>query len=197
MIHHRDAVRGFRYQGKVVADQEEGQSVAALHLCQQLHDLRLDGGIQGAGRFVSDEQARVVADSEGYADPLAHASGEFERIPPHLKQRVRNADLGQKIRGQGSGLFLGTLLVGANRLDQVISDRENRVQSAAGILKNHADLAAPDPPPLRLFELSKIASSEENHAGFDLLGIEKTKERECHRGFAASCLAYKCQSFTR
>lgn len=105
VIHHGDAVRTFRYQRQVVAYQKEGEAVAAPHLVQQLHDLRLDCGVQSAGRFIGDQQPRVVADSERYADPLAHPDGEFKGVSFHEKARFRNTDFAQKIRGQLVGLL--------------------------------------------------------------------------------------------
>ena len=54
--------------------------VVALQVAHQLEDLRLDGHVEGGGRFVGDQQARPADQRHRDHRPLAHAAGEPVRI---------------------------------------------------------------------------------------------------------------------
>src|SRR5205085_7447933 len=57
-VHHQDALADVLDHGKVVRDEEVGDVVPVLQVLQEVDDLRLDGQIQGADRFVTTDEPR-------------------------------------------------------------------------------------------------------------------------------------------
>ena len=60
-------------------------------------DLRLDRHVERRGRFVADDQLRMVEEGDGDGHALAHATRQFVRIGVEPALRVGNADLGQRL----------------------------------------------------------------------------------------------------
>ncbi len=57
-VHHPDAVGHVAHQGQVVGDEEVGEAQVPLKVLQEVHDLRLDGDVQGRRGFVERKQFR-------------------------------------------------------------------------------------------------------------------------------------------
>ena len=55
-IHNRDAVGNVAHHGKVVGDKEQGEAQFLLHVFQKVHDLRLNGDVQGGDGLVADDE---------------------------------------------------------------------------------------------------------------------------------------------
>ena len=70
---------------------------------QQLHDLGLDGDVEGGGRLVGQQQRRVEGQGHGDHGPLPHAAGELVRVLLGPAARVGDADLGQQVDGPRLG----------------------------------------------------------------------------------------------
>jgi hypothetical protein len=86
--------------------------------------------------------------------------------------------------------------MGPERLHQVLSDGEHRIQRASQILENHADLPASDAIPLPGSQREKIASLEEDLAGFyPPAAIHETEQRERERRLAAAGFTYQGDDF--
>ena len=76
-VHHGDLVGELGDEGEVVGDEEHGQALLFAQLVEELDDLGLDRHVEGGGRLVGDEQARLAAQRHGDHDPLAHAAREL------------------------------------------------------------------------------------------------------------------------
>src|SRR3546814_4277457 len=57
-----DALGGLRHHAHVVGDQHERHAALALQRDQQFQDLRLDGDVEGGGRLIGYQQARIAGD---------------------------------------------------------------------------------------------------------------------------------------
>ncbi len=152
-IHHVDGVGQVGDGGDVVADDEDGGVAQLVHLVQQPQDLRMGGGLHGAGGLVRHQQARLVGDGHGDHHLLAHAVRQLVRVGPHHLAVILDADPVQ----QGDGLLLAPLealpelpleRVGGDRLFQLGTDLLGGVETADGVLEDHGDLAAHDAAPL-------------------------------------------------
>ena len=67
-MHDGDAIAEIANDGDVVGDENEGQIEAALDLEQQVKDLRADRYVEGGGRFIGDDDARIERQGAGNAD---------------------------------------------------------------------------------------------------------------------------------
>ena len=63
-----------------MGDQQDTGTVLLLELFHQVQDLGLDGHVQGGGGLVGDQELRVVAESHGDHDTLAHTAGQLVRV---------------------------------------------------------------------------------------------------------------------
>ena len=72
-VHDRHAIGYLRHHAEIVGDPHDRQPVLVLDLPDQIDDLRLDGHVEGRGRFVGDEQLGLARQGHGDHGPLAHA----------------------------------------------------------------------------------------------------------------------------
>ena len=79
-IHHRDPVAGMLDQRQVVRNKEIGNFFTLLNIHQEIHNLRLNGDIQSADRFIADDHARRKSQGARDADSLTLAAAEFMRV---------------------------------------------------------------------------------------------------------------------
>src|SRR5882672_1313143 len=79
-IHHCDAVGDVFHHGEIVRDEDEREVHLAGELREEIDDLRLDGNIERAHRFVGHDKLRLDGERAGDGDALALPSGEFVRI---------------------------------------------------------------------------------------------------------------------
>ena len=96
-VHNGYPVADVADDREVVGDEQVGQLELVLEAFEQVDDLGLDRDVQGADRFVGDDQIRVECQRPGNADPLALAAAEFVgiavavvRVEPDRRQQVAN-----------------------------------------------------------------------------------------------------------
>ena len=61
-------------------DEQVRQPLAILNILQQVDDLRLNGNVQRADRFIGDNELRLYGQCTGNPDPLALTTGELMGI---------------------------------------------------------------------------------------------------------------------
>jgi hypothetical protein len=66
-----------------MGDKDHGQPQLAFEPLQQVHDLRLGGGVKRTQGLIGDEQLRMADQCLGDRHALALASAELVRIGPH------------------------------------------------------------------------------------------------------------------
>ena len=76
VLEHRDGVGDLPHEGKVVGDEEIGESELLLQLEQHLEDARLHGDIQRRCRLVEHDHIGLQHECAGDRDPLALAAGQ-------------------------------------------------------------------------------------------------------------------------
>ena len=91
-VHDDDLVGHVGDDAEVVGDDDDRGAELALEVLEQVEDLRLHGDVEGRGRLVGDEQARVVHQGHRDHHALAHAAGELVRVvvdPPVRRSGCR------------------------------------------------------------------------------------------------------------
>ena len=76
-IHNADTVGNMFYHGKVMGDEEVGQTQLFLKLDQQVDDLCLNGHVQSGDRLVTDDKFRIHSQSSRDTDTLSLSAGEL------------------------------------------------------------------------------------------------------------------------
>ena len=136
---------GFSDHAQVMGDKEYRHSAFLLQVLYQLDDLRLNGGVQGRGRLVSNEQMGIAAQRHGNHHALAHAAGHLVRVVFHAGLRLRNTDLPQHFDACLPCLLAAQGLVQTNGFHQLIAAGIDRIEAGHGFLKNHGGLLAAKP----------------------------------------------------
>ena len=94
VLHDGDTVAQVADQGHGVGDEEIGEAVALLEVAQQVDDLRTDGDIERADRFVQDKKLGAEGDGARYVDALTLTAGELVGIAE--ERRRIEANLGEE-----------------------------------------------------------------------------------------------------
>jgi hypothetical protein len=135
-VHPRDG-------GETVRDRDHG--LAFHQAVQLLLDGELDFAVERRGRFVEDEDRRVLQHHSRDRDPLALPAGELDAALAHVRfvagapVPVLQAD-DELVR---LGLACGRLHLGVARARAAVADvgRDRTVQEG-GVLRHHADRRA-------------------------------------------------------
>ena len=90
-VHHRDAIRRLGDDAEIVRDQQQRQIELALHLAQQLEDLRLHRHVERGGRLVGDDQRRSARQRDRDHHALPHAARELVRVVVDALVRIGDA----------------------------------------------------------------------------------------------------------
>ena len=96
-VHHRHAVRGFGDHAEVVGDQQQRQVELALHVAQQVENLRLHGDIERRGRLVGDHERRLAGERHRHHHALAHAARQLMRVVVHALLGIGDLDGPQQL----------------------------------------------------------------------------------------------------
>ena len=140
-VHHRDAVGDVVDDREVVGDEDVGQTELLAQLLHQVDDLRLHRDVQGAHRFVRDDERGVRRERAGDADALALTAGELVRITRGVLGL--EADAVEEVLDALLALLPREPEVQLHRTLDELLDRHARVQGAEGVLEDHLHLGAP------------------------------------------------------
>src|SRR6185437_9777873 len=140
-IHHRDAVTDVGDHGKVMRDEEVGESVPALEIDKEVDDLGLDRHVERRYRLVAHDQAWFERQRPCDADALPLAAGELVRVVLHL---IRSqSDLFEQLGNPIALLVTSSDAVDAERLADNIAGSHPWIERGEWILENDLH-GAPD-----------------------------------------------------
>jgi hypothetical protein len=77
MFQDGDLITDVFHDGEIVSDKKIGQAKFFLEIHQKIHDLSLDGNVQGTDGFVADDELRFDSESASNPDSLALTSAEL------------------------------------------------------------------------------------------------------------------------
>src|SRR6266851_449859 len=147
LVHDDQPVAEMRDDGKVVADQDAAQPAALAQLAQQIEDLRLNRDVEGRGRLVEQEQARLENEGARDGDALALPTGELMRVA--VKEMAAEADIVEHTLNAALAIVH---VLDRQPLHEDAFDRLTRVERAVGVLEDHLNdsVGPPRAPPLHL-----------------------------------------------
>ena len=172
-----------------MGDQQHRRAGGLLDVAEHLHHLGLHGHVESGGRLVGDEDLRLVGDRHGDHGPLAHPAGILVGKLVDPTARFGHADQVEQFDRPGPGRLLGDVAVGSDRLDDLRTDREHRVQRGHRVLEDHRDVVPTHSPHVAIGERQQVSSLEGGPArDTGRLGVE-AHEGECAHRLARARLA--------
>ncbi len=140
------------------------------------HDLRVFR-VEITGRFIREDDRRVIDHGTGQGNTLLFAAGKFERLVVHFTFELQEAQNSAAIVGAASAVanvdLFGELKVTVSR------QRREKIKS----LKDKADLSASDIGPLGVRDLGEILAVDQYAAA---RRTQQSTEQMQQRRFAAA-----------
>mmetsp|Transcript_260 Transcript_260/g.402 ORF Transcript_260/g.402 Transcript_260/m.402 type:complete len:233 (+) Transcript_260:238-936(+) len=165
-----------------MGDPDNRHAKLLAQLFYQLKDLGLDRHVERRCRLVRDQNLGVASQSNRDHHALTHAARELVRIILKPPFRVGNAHkLQQFDRAATRGLLVQPHVL-AQRLHQLETDVEHRVEGGHRILEHHPDPGAANGAQLVFTDLHQVAVAEQNLALADLGGRHRQQADERHHG---------------
>ena len=120
-VHHRHPVRHAGHHAQIVGNQDDGRVGLLFNLRQQVHNLGLDGHVQGRGGLDGNEHLGVAGEGHGNHGALAHAAGKLVGILLGALLGVGDVHQLQVFNGLLLGLLGGEVLVVADGLHNLLA----------------------------------------------------------------------------
>src|SRR6185436_1942892 len=136
-IHHRDLVGDVSHHPQVVRDQDQAHMALCLQIGEQLHDLCLDGDIEGCRWLVRDDDVRVQGQRDGDHDALPHAPGELVRVVVDPLTGGRDVDPVHQLDGLLLGVVPRCAAVHPEHLTDLEPDAVDGVERRQRVLEDH------------------------------------------------------------
>jgi hypothetical protein len=195
-VHHRDLIAHLGDDAEVVGDENQRKAMLALQFAEQIEVLRLDRQVEAGGRFVGDQQARLARNADGADDALPHAAGHLVRELVHPCLRGGDAHGFQQSDGTLPRAGAAGAFVHADRLADLIADREQRVQRGHRVLQDHGDALAADAAHLAIGFIEQVVALEHHPPADDPRGRrQQAQDGQSQRAFAGSRLADDAEGF--
>ena len=189
-VHHGDLVAHLRDDAQVVGHEDQGHARLALDVLEEVEVLRLDGDVEVRRGLVGDDEARPAGQRDRADDALAHAAAHLVGIVAHPPLGRGDADGPEEVPHALPQRAAPELLVEERGLRHLPEDGEERVQRRHGVLEDHGDPPAADPPQLALALAGQVLALEDDAAAHDAGGPrQEPDDREARRRLAAPRLA--------
>ena len=141
-VHDRDAIGDLDGGADVVGDEDHRHAGLALQFAQEQQNLDLHRRVERRGRLVGEQQARLAGQRQGDHRALAHAARELVGIGVETSPGLRNLHPFKHLQRLRAGACIVDRVMRADRFDDLLTDRIDRVESKAWLLKDHRRGAA-------------------------------------------------------
>lgn len=149
--------------GEVMGNEEEGEVGLGAELAEEVEQACLDGDIEGADRFVADEDLRLDGEGAGEEDALALAAAQFGREA--VDGLAGEVDLVEELEDALSPLEAGEAgKVNGEGFAEQLFHGEAWIEGVPWILKDHLDALA-DGEELARGQAGDVGAFEEDAAG--------------------------------
>ena len=163
-VHDPHGVGDAGHHAQVVGDEEHGHAALAALLRDEAEDLALDGGVEGRGGFVRQQQVGLAGQGHGDHHALAHAAGKLVGVIVVTALCRGDAHLGEQADDLPPGLAAGQAQVQAQGLRGLHAHFQHRVERGHGLLEDHGDMAAPQGAHLFRGHGAQVAAAEQDAA---------------------------------
>ena len=182
-----------RHDPEVVGDQEHREVPLAPQPIEQLEDLHRDRCVERGRRLVGQQHLRPPRQRDRDAGALAQSARKSVRVLLERPHGVRQRHLGQEVQGPAAGGRARHRFVEADGLDDLRSDRQDRIEGGRRLLEHHGDLAAPNGAPVAIRQGRDLAPGE-THPSAHARAVGREPEDGPHElGLSAAALAHHRQ----
>ena len=160
--------------------------------------MRLDRDIERGRRLVGDQNFGVARERHRDHGALPHTPRELVRERPRARRSIGDTHETQELDRAIARVAAARWAVQPDRLDDLPPHRVHGVQARHGLLKNHRDLGAADPPQLALRGPGEIDPAEAYFAGVDARAFfrQEPEQRQRRHALAAPRLADEAERAT-
>ena len=127
-----------------MGDEQHRHAEFLLDVLDQIQDLCLDRHVESRRRFVRDQEGGAAGQRHGDHDTLAHTAGQVVGILAQLAFCIRDSDALQQFEHLGLCVARAHVQMLEQCFGELRADRQHGVEACHGLLKDHADLPAPD-----------------------------------------------------
>src|SRR2546427_1623149 len=189
-IHHGDPVTHLRHDAQVVRHEDQRHAGLPLDVLEEVEILRLDGDVEIRRGLVGNDDPRPAGEGDRADDALAHAAAHLMGIFAHPPLGRRDPDGAEEVLHALPQRAAPQLLVEEGGLRHLPEDGEERVQRRHGVLEDHGDPPATDPPQFTLALARQIFALEDDPPSHGPSSPrQEPDDREARRRLAASRLA--------
>ena len=159
-------------------------------------DLRLDDHVERRRRLVRDDHLRLEDQRQRDHDALAHAARELVRVL--AEAGGWDAHAGERLERADSHLVLGEArLVGLERLEEVLLDRDQGIEAGHRLLEDQSELGTAQLAHLLCRHVGQIAPPVEDLARDAGAVGRKAEKRPAQGGLAASGFPDQAEGLSR
>ena len=138
VLHHAHPIGIAAHDLQIMGDQQQRHSALGTQPRQQLQNLRLDGDVQGGGRFVGDQQRGIVGKRHRDHDTLSLAAGKLMRESLQPVFGIGKAGLAEDVDHAFAQAVSRYTAMQRDRLCYLTADPMQRIEAVHRLLKHHA-----------------------------------------------------------
>ena len=191
-IHHRDLVADLGDHAEIVGDQNDRGPARRLQLAHQIEDLRLQGDVERGGRLVRDQKPGIAGQRHRDHDALAHAARQFVRIFVDAFFRRGDVDAAQQVDRALARRAPRSAAMAQDGLDDLLADRETRVERGHRLLENHREAVAAQVAQSLVGYLKQVETVETDRSG-DLGRMFRQQAHDGQRSYALAAAGFADQ----
>ena len=194
-IHHDHCIAQLAHHTQIMGDEKHGSVHLPVQVPDQIQNLRLNRHIQCRRGFIGDQDLRLTGQRHGNHHTLTHTSGHLMRILMSSHFRIGDSHCPHHIHSFLHGLFFVHTPMKSQRLRDLLSALDNRIQRSHRFLKNHGHLVSPQFLHLFFGKFNQILPFIQDLASRNPSGRigNQLQNRQRRHALAASALSHDSQ----
>src|SRR5271156_1565441 len=197
-IHHCDAIGKSRKQRRIVADCQNRSPVLSPNPRQERDNLCLQGCLQFARRFISDEKSRSACDRLRNCNPLPLSTAELMRICGIDFLWVIEANLAKQLHHLRPPLLGIQRQMRAQNFAHLQTSRYHRIERQSRVLRDQRDYPPADRTQFPLRQTQQVAAADQDRPGFaSRVRRQQPLQSACQRALPTAGLSQYPDYFSR